>query len=122
MVEHEADDSHRWVPLVGTRVLKTHVDAVLEALPAAKAALAMTKEVRSFATVLAEAVVTAADDKTQYVIVTRTTRMIPVVFGPYVTYAAASKAMSKPFPLRVVEPISIIPLYKHPMKGITFDE
>lgn len=115
MVECEdSEPSRQWVELMGTRVLKAHLAALIEALPAAKVALGVTHSLEAFAAVLAEAVLTA-DTKTRYAIVGRTPQGRPMAFGPYATHAAAVKARAKPFPVSLMEmSIWVVPLIAHP--------
>lgn len=114
MVEYEIGGApFEWVPLMGTRVLKVHTEAVKDALPAAKIALQIANSIEAFASVIAEAVVTAADSKTAYAIVGIAERR-PFVFGPYVTYAAAMRALKKePLPIEI-EGITVVPIHPHP--------
>lgn len=98
---------------MGTRVLKSQVDAVLEALPVAKAALALTGQARSFAEVVAEAALTA-DTPTRYVIAARQPSGAPLVFGPYLTASAAEKAAAANLPVDAGAQARILPLIPHP--------
>ena len=78
--------------LAGIRVLKAHTDAVAtvgrEFLTLAKAGQ------KDAATLLmAEAVLTATDAKTRFVVGVRTSSASALIYGPYATFAAAEKAI-----------------------------
>lgn len=73
-------------PTTGTRVLSAHWRAVLDSWPTAKAAEAVGGP-EAAAKVIAEAVITATDDKTKWVVMCE-----GLIYGPYATSAAAQKA------------------------------
>jgi len=86
----------------GTRVLKVHVEAVLDAIPTAILAMAAADGNRIiFSQVLAEAAITAADSKTRYCVTIFTPSKERWVFGPYATYKAAEKAIAIGLPMVV---------------------
>lgn len=83
--------------VVGTRVLKMHVDAAKKALAENLAAF-LGKEIdgQMFARAIAEAVVTAGDGKkTYYCVGVRYLDGTSMVFGPLATFAAAEKTLKQ---------------------------
>lgn len=78
---------------MGTRILKAHVDAAMEAIDLAMAAFRVSGR-RAFAEIMAEAVVSATDGKKSYAVVVREGATL-WVFGPYLSAGAASKAMER---------------------------
>ncbi len=80
--------------VMGTRVLKAHVDAVVNALEDATAVLRGTGDKRAFAEMLAQAAVTATDGKFACAVIAREGGVV-VAFGPYATASAARKAVDR---------------------------
>lgn len=74
-------------PTTGTRVLSAHWNAVIDSWGQAGMAMAVGG-LPAAAKVIAEAVITATDDKARWVVVSR-----GLIYGPYATCAAARKAI-----------------------------
>lgn len=101
---------------MGTRVLKHHLQAVVDALPRAVAARRVADNDNGvFAQVIAEAVLSAGDYKTVYCLVMTAPESGSYVFGPYQTLAAAEKAARQGLPTLVEgATVRIKPLIPHP--------
>lgn len=85
------------LPLQKTRVLKVHILAAMSVLDEAFAHLKTTGDAEGAARLVAEAVVTATDSMTRYCAVVVDSPKTLYLYGPYATYAAATKAIESGF-------------------------
>jgi hypothetical protein len=97
------------------RVLKAHTNAVINALPEAGDHL-RNGDKQQAAQVLAHAVITATDDKTQYCVIVRDHTNNAWVFGPYATASAATKAITSGN-IAIAGQAGVWPLIPAPKKG-----